>query len=200
MAKLRVGEVEIDGRNVTIHSTKPDSGRLGARRHTPDPGMVRVLRGLPVPVRTLAWLGAFGIAAGIGLVAASLTWEAMAGWLLPAGALMSVGAGSAAVALAKHLIARNPEWEHRAALGPEIDRYLIRLISLLNSENRRQSVPWIVSQTGWPEETVVHALAVLVGRGRVSEIQTPGTGAFYYVTTSAFLAHDLDSRVRNLNP
>jgi len=127
-------------------------------------------------------------------------WSDPVGALLHGGFLAPVGFGLVVLGAAKHFAGR-PAVRHQAALGVDPEPYVARLGTLLALPRPQQTIEWISRQTGWTEETVVHALALLRERGQVQEELDLETGEFYYVHTPLPSPgpRDLDTRLGDLN-
>jgi hypothetical protein len=200
MARIRVGDVEIDGRAVTIRDATCPGSQPPPTGRSLDAGMLRFLRRLPLQPSVLVRAGAVLLLVGASALGLVFGYSAYPGWLALAGFSLSTGVGLLGAGVAKHYAVRRPEWAHHAALGPRAREYLATLLQLLGQVDRRQTVAWIGARTGWPEPIVLHALALLIARDQVSEQYDPQAEAHYYVATRAFLPHDLDSRLRDLEP
>jgi hypothetical protein len=200
MARIRVGDVEIDGRDVAIRGTSRPGIQPSVTGSSLDAGMLRFLRRLPFQPNALGRVGAVLVLAGATAVGLVFGYSAHPGWLVLAGISLSAGFGLLGAGVAKHYAMRKPEWTHLAVLGPRAREYLAAMLQLLGQDDGRQTVAWIMARTGWSEVIVLHALALLIARDQVSEQYDPQAKATYYVATHAFLPYDLDSRLRDLEP
>jgi hypothetical protein len=200
MSRIQVGDITIDGQNVQIESLKAQARvpQAGLAQPSSAP-LLSTLARLPIRPALLAVAGAALVAAGtavnivVGVLADPLTALLRGGVLAPLGVGLLVLAG-----LKAYVGGRSPA-VLAASLEGGSEQYLARLRPLLQGEPGACTVPALARTTGWPEATVVRALALLRGRGEVAEELDLDTGEFYY-TTLTLPPRDLDSRLGELHP
>jgi hypothetical protein len=201
MSRLQVGDILIEGTKVSIGGTQPPPPLKAPVPEQPkrEDGAL-LLNRIPFAPRVLGVAGAASAVVGMAINAWFSAWSDPFGALLNGGFLAPVGFGLVALGAAKHFAGR-PAVRHRAALGGDPEPYIARLAPLLALPRPRQTIEWIGRQTGWPEETVVHALALLRERGQVQEELDLDTGEFYYVHTPLPSPgpRDLDTRLGDIN-
>lgn len=202
MGRLQVGDIRIDGRNVTIGGVAP----AAASSPLPPPSgpdlneSIRLLDRVPFSPGFLAATGlvcaAFGTAANVLLAA----WDDPLRALLGGGFLAPLGVALLALAGAKALLRARPDARHRAALANPAP-FLNTLRQLLARDREEQTVDWIRARTGWTDEQVVHALALLRASDELREELDLETGQFYYVAQPIPIGpRDLDTRLGQLTP
>jgi hypothetical protein len=200
MAKLQVGDITIDGRNVTIGPQVPIPAPA---RPPPDGASVAHAVSLldRVPLSTGALLSIGGILAVVGTVVNVMlaAWNDPLGALMHGGILAPLGAGVVVAGVAKAWIRHRPRIRHAAALGGEAEPYLLTLRRILVGPDTRHTIAWIAGQTGWADESIVHALALLRDRGELLEELDLERGEFYYQAVQPSPApRSLDVRVGDL--
>lgn len=206
MARLQVGDIQIDGSDIRIGGSNP--GLPEAPRTETDTGTdvaraVRVLDRIPFSPGTLVAIGLAAAAVGTAINLVLGAWNDPLGVLMRGGLLAPLGMGIMVLGAAKQYLRRKPETRHRAALGGNADRYLDTLRQLLGQAAPHQTIGWIRQRTGWAEADVVHALALLRTRGELLEEIDLESGEFYYVAQPQPLTlgpADLDTRLGNLTP
>ena len=228
MARLRVGDIEIDGTNVTIGgvpqapvdprggvsvSITTTSTTVGGRAQA-----TTLARQSPTTLATPNPTALATRPAPAGL-------EGLAD--LPVGDTVLFGGGTALIAVAIALMAATAaatgSWALFPGLGAIVVGFLRRravalraarqererardlgghaeaLRALLTDHNQDQTIEWIVSKSGLPEPTVVRTLAFMRARQEVSEDLNVDTGEWYYVANRALPApRDLDDRLAAL--
>lgn len=203
MSRLRVGNVTIDGRNVTIDDPSPvhaAGSQASGLRQSGNAAAFRLLHRVPVPPSVL--VGAGGVLTAAGTIA-NILLRAMDdpfGALVQGGFLAPVGAGLLAAGIAKAYLARRPDLRHAASLGPDSARYVDELSALLRRPDVGQTVPWIVQRSGWPEDRVLRTLALMRSRGLVVEDLDTDTGEFFYFVEPSPAPRSLDTRLGELSP
>lgn len=198
MAKLRVGDIEIDGSNVTIHP--PSNPTPQQRGPALDSQTIRFLRWLPVSRKVLVLGGgALGVG-GATLVVPAVAAETVGWGLFLGGIVLAAGFGLVATGIAKHLVILRPGLVHLAALGSDARVILNEVTALLGQDRETQTLDWIVGKLGYPREQVIHALALLIKRGVITEFVDANSGSPYYVSNSAFGPQDIDSLLTTLRP
>ena len=100
MSRLRIGDIEIDGRSVTIRKPRPGPHTPAPRKRALDQEALRFLRRVPLTARTLISTGVILICGGVVLTASVLFSVSAVGWLIGGGLLLSIGAGAAVSGLA----------------------------------------------------------------------------------------------------
>lgn len=200
MARLRVGDIEIDGTRVTIGGADPVRPP-SAPRGPVQPGnyrLLRLLQRLPVPASALLAVGVVLAAAGTVVNAVVGVTADPFGALVRGGVLAPLGFGVTCVALLKAYLARRPDIPLAAALGGDPEGYVERLRPLLHGEPLLRTVPALAGRAGWPESTVVRVLALMRERGEVEEDVDLDTGEFCYAIAS-FPPRNLDARLGTLH-
>ena len=225
MARLRVGDIEIDGTSVTIGgvpqapvdprggvsvsitTTSTTVGGATVDRRAPSTALATQR---PTALATQpAAPGPTGI-------------EGLAD--LPVGDAVLFGGGTLLVAIAVALMAATASgamtWaifpglgaivigvlrrralilraaRHRRERERELGGHADALRALLADSNQDQTIEWIVTRSGLPEPTVVRTLAFMRARQEVSEDLNVDTGEWYYVANRALPAlRDLDDRL-----
>lgn len=208
MARLQVGDIQIDGSDIRIGGRNPglpEAAGTDARTGTGTDvsQAVRVLDHIPFSPRTLVMAGLAAVIAGTVVNVVLGAWNDPLGVLVRGGILAPLGVGIVMLGAAKQYLRRKPEVRHRAALGADADRYLDTLRQILAQPSPQQTIGWIGQRTGWPEADVVHALALLRTRGELLEEIDLESGEFYYVAQPQPLTlgpADLDTRLGNLTP
>jgi hypothetical protein len=200
MAKLQVGNIKIDGRNVTIG---PEPSISAAPRPLPpSPSAAHALTvfdRLPVSAGALLAVGGVLTVAGTVVNVALAAWNDPLGALVHGGILAPMGVGLVVAGAVKGWVRRRPRIRHAAALGADAEPYLATLRRLLAGADAGHTLAWITSQTGWADETAVHALALLRDRGELREELDLERGDFYYQAVHPSPApRSLDARVGDL--
>jgi hypothetical protein len=200
MSRIQVGDIIIDGQNVQI-------GSLQAQPRVPETGLgqasnarlLATVARLPVPPARLAVAGVALVAVGtvVNVAVGVLTDPFTA--LLRGGVLAPLGVGLLVLGAFKAYLGGRTHAILSASLEGGFERYLARLRPLLQGEPGTCTVAALAGTTGWPEPTVVRALALLRERGEVAEELDLDTGEFYY-TTRTLPPRDLDSRLGELHP
>jgi hypothetical protein len=205
MARLQVGNVRIDGSDVSVGTPAPAGTGRPADASVPggDPGFaIRTLERIPVSAGLLAVVGIACMAAGTAINVMLSAWTNPAAALLGGGVLAPVGAGLLVAGAAKRFILRRAHLRHRAALGREWQRHRDTLRTLLSGTDPRQTVEWIAARTGWPEAAVLHTLALLREEGALTEELDTTSGAFHYTcrpVPAAATPYDLTTRLDTLS-
>ena len=203
MSRLRVGNITIDGRNVTIDEPNPGLGAGSTARGLQQPGnaaAIQLLDRVPLPPSVLAGGGVVLTVAGTVANVLLGVFDDPVGALLRGGMLAPLGAGLLAVGIAKMFVARRPDLRHAASLGPAAAPYVEELAALLRNRDVKQTVPWIVQRSGWPEDRVLRVLALMRSRGLIVEDMDPDTGEFFYFPEPTPTPRDLDTRLGELSP
>jgi len=208
MARLQVGDIEIDGSDIRIGGRNPglpEAARsdAGTDTETDVARAVRLLDRIPFSPRTLVMAGLAAAIAGTVVNVVLGAWNDPLGVLVRGGILFPLGISVVTLGAAKQYLRRKPETRHRAALGDNADRYVDVLRKILAQASPQQTIGWIRQRTGWPEADVVHALALLRTRGELLEEIDLESGEFYYVAQPQPLTlgpADLDTRLANLTP
>jgi hypothetical protein len=214
MARLRVGDIEIDGTNVTINgvpqapvsasggvsvsitmtpartvATRPDAPTTALATTTPasPPTGLDAFADLPVGDAVLFGGGALLLVITFFVFAVT----GAGAWGLFAG----VGAIVAGVVRRRAIAARAVRREREREL--ELRGHVDKLRALLAAQNQDQTIEWIVAKSGLPEPTVVRTLALMRARQEVSEDLNVDTGEWFYVAARALPpgTRDLDDRL-----
>jgi hypothetical protein len=200
MARLQVGDIKIDGQNVTIGG-EPPRRVPGSGDHASVPRALWVVERLPVRAVILGAAGAVLMVAGTVVNVLYAAWADPLNALLHGGILAPLGVGLAAAAATKTWIRRNPLVRHAVALGDSSEEHLATLSTLLAGNDPRQTVAWIATRTRWPEPTILHSLALLRERGELEEELDLDQGEFYYrASQPTYPPRSLDSRLGDLTP
>jgi hypothetical protein len=214
MSRLRVGDIEIDGSNITIGgvpqiptqptapipgppSTGPGVAMIVRPAATPaatSPGATRPaaaesldgLANLPIGHRLL-------VGAGGGLAAAAVTLlvvtQAVAG--MP---LLFSGLGAIIVGLLKKRAVGRRAAARAREQELELGGHAERLRPLLcegKIGKTEQTIEWITARSGLPEGTVVRTLAFMRDRQEVAEELNTETGEWYYAPALSLPAASL---------
>jgi len=202
MARLRVGDIEIDGSNITIGGvpqipTTPTAGpstaivvttKTGTTALTPQspprsPEGLDALATIPIGHRLLM-VGGGGLAVAAAVVlAATLAVAAVP--------LLFTGIGAVIVGLLKWRALGRQAAARTQAQEQELDGYAARLRPLLREANPEQTIEWITQRSGLPEAAVVRTLAFMRDRREIEEELNTETGEWYYSTPLALPAASL---------
>jgi hypothetical protein len=203
MARLRVGDIQIDGSDVSIGNRTP--APLAPRPVAPGSGLaplVGIADRLPFPAGFLVLAGFVLVVGGTLARIAFGAWIGSIAGTIGAGAMVAAGLATAGLGLAKGLIQRRPVWRHRAALGGGWPGDRARALELLSGSDPQQTLPWLAERTGWDEHRTAHVLGLLQAEGRLAEELDTVTGLFYYTCPAADPAHaslDLSTRLTTLS-
>jgi hypothetical protein len=199
MSKLRVGDIVIENDRISIGG-QPATRDLVQRVPQSPPALGRWIwvSNLPFSSRLLGWAGAVFVIAGFSMAVAASAWDDPIRAIIRGGFLVPLGAALIGAGLAKAYLERNANEIDRVAVGPSVDEFLDRVRALLAPGSKQQTVEWIRDRAGLPETTVIRLLAILRGRGELSEELDPDGGEFYYriVRTDP---RDLDERLATIN-
>lgn len=200
MSRIQVGDITIDGQNVRIGNRDglPRAKSTGLSQ-TSNARLLATVARIPFPPALLAAVGVGMIAAGtaVNIVVGVLADPFTA--LLRGGVLAPLGVGLFGLAMLKGYVGRRRTVVLAAALEGDPEAYVARLRPLLQGGARTCTVPALARTTGWSEQTVVRALALMRERGEAAEELDFDTGQFYY-TTPTLPPRDLDSRLGELHP
>lgn len=202
MAKLRVGDILIEGDRIEIAgrpvSTASARSRLPTNPRGQSIGPLLWLAHLPIPTRVLGAAG--GTLAIVGFLVAlrGVPWQDPISAVFPGGLLLAIGAGCVAAAVLKEAVRRGSLDLNRIALGAESDAVLARIRRVIKPGAKHQTVEWIERQLQLDEPSVVRALALLRDRGDVVEELDTDAGEFYY-RPSPRDPQDLDTRLSAIN-
>jgi hypothetical protein len=207
MARLRVGDIEIDGSNITIGgvpqipaapnastgmamTTTPKAITLASSPRTPDG--LDALANVPFGHRLL-------VGAGGGLVAVAVTLLAVT-QVVAAVPLLFTGIGVVVVGLLKRRALGRQAAARTRAEAQELGDHAARLRPLLGEAKPEQTVEWIAERSGLPEEAVVRTLVFMRDRHEAVEELNTETGEWYYGLPLALPAasRDLDERLAAL--
>lgn len=225
MSRLRVGDIEIDGSNITIGGvpqipTAPSPGTgvamtvtttttpttpVTTALTTTTPGALapagarRAPEGLDAlaqfPIGHRLLMGAGG---GVAAAAATLlaTTEVVA-----AVPLLFSGIGGIVVGILKRRALRRQAAARAQADERELGEHAARLRPLLSEARPEQTVEWIVERTKLSEATVVRTLAFMRDRHEVTEELNTETGEWYYGSALSLPAASLhlDERLAALD-
>jgi hypothetical protein len=195
MARLRVGDIEIDGTHVRVGSspTTPGVERTTLQRIASLPSAHDgSLSWLPTPASWLVGLGVVMFVVGsirLAITSGPLDVE----HIVTRGAfLLPLGLGLVLLAALKVLGAREG-----AARGPDAGTldHLAQLRDVLRGA-QRHTIPSLSRRLGWSESDVVRALGWLQHAGDVDEEIDMASGDFHYVLVAR--PHDLATRLRHL--
>jgi hypothetical protein len=224
MSRLRVGDIEIDGSNITIGGVpqipaapKPGTGvatgvaMTVTTTTTPTTALVTTTptaitpAGSPRTPEGLDALASFPIGhrllvgAGGGLAAAAATLLATTE-VVAAVPLLFSGIGGVVVGILKRRAVHRQAAARARADERELGEHAARLRPLLGEAKPEQTVEWIVERSGLPEATVVRTLAFMRDRHDVTEELNTETGEWYYGATLSLPAatRHLDERLAAL--
>jgi hypothetical protein len=207
MARLRVGDIEIDGSNITIGGVPqipaaPNAGPGMAMTTTPkaivpstSPPVAEGLDAMatiPIGHRLL-----IGMGGGLFVAAGTLLAVTQAVAAVP---LLFTGIGGVVVGLLKRRALGRRAAARRRGHERELGEYADRLRPLLGEAKTEQTVEWIAARSGLPEIAVVRTLAFMRDRHEVEEELNTETGEWYYGVTLSLPAasRDLDERLAAL--
>jgi hypothetical protein len=209
MARLRVGDIEIDGANVTIGgvpqipATPPAKAGVAitkttttalARPSSPPPAAegLDALASFPIGHRLL-----IGGGGGLAVAAAAVVAATQA---VTAAPLLVSGVGAIVVGLLKRRALRRRAAVRARAEAEELGGYAARLRPLLGEARAEQTVEWITARSGLPEAAVVRTLVFMRDRAEIVEELSTETGEWYYGAPLALPAapRALDERLAAL--
>ena len=206
MARLRVGDIEIDGSNVTIGgvpqipAAPPGKPGVAITKTTTTalarpPAAADGLDGLAsFPIGHRLLIGGGG---GLAVAAAAVVAATQA---VTAAPLLVSGVGAIVVGLLKRRALRRRAATRARAEAEELGGYATRLRPLLGQAKHEQTVEWIAERAGLPEATVVRTLVFMRDRDEIVEELNTETGEWYYGAPLALPAapRALDERLAAL--
>lgn len=208
MARLRVGDIEIDGSNVTIGGVPQIPAAAPAKpgvaiaktattalAKPPAPPAADGLDGLAsFPIGHRLLIGGGG---GLAIAAAAVVSATQA---VTAAPLLVSGVGAVVVGLLKRRALRRRNAARARAEAEELGGYATRLRPLLGEAKHEQTVEWIAERAGLPEATVVRTLVFMRDRDEIVEELNTETGEWYYGAPLALPAppRGLDERLAAL--
>lgn len=185
MARLKVGDIEIDGTNVTIGGQRmgvsppvaptpmPSRDAPSGPAASADPSTG--LHELPLSSGGL-------VIAGIAALIAGAAWMAVNG---PWGAfLLPIGLGLTALGLLKHWADRRAKEERERRAAVELAPTVSELRRWLSEPDQSHTVEWLVSRSGLSERQVVQGLAELQRKGELMEDLSDASGEWFYYSVS----------------
>jgi hypothetical protein len=187
MAKLRVGDIVIDGANVRIGGTpigqrvpalpRPAGEEISLR----EPSTPRLpVRSMVVPVA-----GAALSILGVLQLAATANPFSLQAYLFHGGLLLCAGAGLLALSTTQRWLARRAARVHRDAEERLVLASLDAIRAVLRRPSPENTIERIVSRSAVTFPTAVRALAVLRKRRELREELNTDTGEWYYAVESA---------------
>jgi hypothetical protein len=192
MARVRVGDIVIDGAEVRIgEPTARGAPPLG---RPPDPFSKFLTQ---IDSRLLGYGG--GLLLVGGGVALSLFWPGAdpIGFLMKGGAFVLVGIGLLGIALLQPRLRRSMRLEEHKQYVAAIEA----IRPLLRGAEPHQTVEWLVGRTGLSERQIVGALLALRETEGIIEELDEQTGQFYYgfpLLVGGASIESLDSRAERL--
>jgi hypothetical protein len=209
MAKLRVGDIEIDGANVTI------GGQQMGRPAAPSAPAVNRPRALsPTSVAGDSFLLRVGLrapavmAVGAALLAGGLFFYALSGevsiyaFLFRGGLLASIGAGTFTLGLLGRSALMRVTRDRKSARQEQARADMLAVERALAASPAQNTVERLTKACALPEPRIVHALVELRAAGRVSEDLNTDTGEWYYAPVKRVVASDtpksLDERLNDM--
>jgi hypothetical protein len=213
MARLRVGDIEIDGSNVTIGGVPQTpatpatpTARAGvAITKTPTTTTTALARPqAPPPAEGLDALATFPIGhrlliggGGLAIAAAAVVAATQA---VTAAPLLVSGVGAIVVGLLKRRALRRRAAARARAEAEELGDHASRLRPLLGEAKAEQTIEWITERSGLAEAAVVRTLVFMRDRGEIVEELNTETGEWYYGSPLALPAapRALDERLAAL--
>lgn len=206
VARIRVGDIEIDGNNVSI-------GGVSIPEHSPPPAVPQQQQqqalvpfappALPA-VRADDPLIHFPVSTGglyFGGIMVLLVAVVCALAQVPGLFLAPIGVGLMVVATMKRR-ALELAAAGRAREGErELAEHGKAITGQLRGHGSEQTVEWLMERTKLPESTIVRTLASLRARGEITEELDTDTGNWFYTATARALAppaRDLDARLAAL--
>jgi hypothetical protein len=200
MARLRVGDIEIDGSNITIGGVPqipaaPNAGPGTAMTRTATPGAITPSSSPPTPdgLDALATIPIghrllVGAGGGLAVAAGTLLATTQAVAAVP---LLCSGIGAIVVGLLKRRALGRRAAARTRAQERELGALAERLRPLLGEAKPEQTIEWIAERSGLPEAEVVRTLAFMRDRHEVAEELNTETGEWYYGRTLALPAASL---------
>ena len=209
MAKLRVGDIEIDGDRISIGghqmtgemtgpATRPSSSSsvmvvtspAPPRALVPAPAQVGAgghsldglagLEKLPVKGTTLIGGGAIGMAAGSLLLLFASAPHDLISFAFHGGLLVTAGAGVAGLGALKQLAMSRARARETAQAEAELGPLIDQLRGLLHEPHKTQTVEWIAGALGAGEAKAVRALAHMRRTGELREDLNVDSGEYFY--------------------
>jgi hypothetical protein len=196
VARIRVGDIEIDGDRVRIGGQE-----MGAPRPVaPPPAADAPPFPFPGSPRALGIAGAVVALAGLGLTLRPGAPPGIAGFVLGGGALIPFGVGLLVLAVLKRRALAQQAAQLRIAAERRLEPVLAQVRQALAGEGRDHTFEWIVARTRALEADVARALGLLRDRRQVLEELDTDTGDFYYVLAAPEppAGGSLDDRLRAL--
>mgnify|MGYP001328446391 CR=1 FL=1 len=191
MARLRVGDIQIDGADVTVrpapHSTPAVTGGAPAAAQW----LAKVSR------RMLAYSGLAAIAVGSSLLVLLWPGPDPLGFVLRGGIVVLGGLGLVALAALQPLLKGAVQAEQRARYAEARER----IRPLVAQRAAHQTVEWLSAHARLTEPEVVGALLTLRADGELVEELDLETGQFYYALASSAAAQsseNLDARAQRI--
>ncbi|HWO17321.1 MAG TPA: hypothetical protein VNO30_01045 [Kofleriaceae bacterium] len=228
MSRLRVGDIEIDGSNITIGGvpqipTAPKPGAIAPGTTalvTTTPGTTALVTTTPATAALVTTtpgalaprspegldaLASFPIGhrllvgAGSGLAVAAAALLATTEAVAAVPLLFS-GIGGVVVGILKRRALRRRDAAQARSQERELGEHAARLRPLLAEARPEQTIEWIVEKSGLPEVTVVRTLAFMRDRHDVTEELNTETGEWYYGATLSLppATRHLDERLAAL--
>ena len=220
MARLRVGDIEIDGSNITIGGVPqipaaPIAGPGVAPAATPKAGpgtaltvtpKTSALASAPPAAEGLDALAAFPIehrlliGGGASLAVAAVLMIAALQAMIGA-PLIFTGLGAMTIGLLTRRALARRAAARAQAQERELGDHAVRLRPLLGEAKPEQTVEWIVERSGLPEAIVVRTLMYMRDRDEIAEELNTETGDWYYGQPFALPAapRALDERLAALD-
>jgi hypothetical protein len=219
VARLRVGDIEIDGQNITMGGRRMTTGTRVETTLAPRPEAalapprqepsslarrgpedeLAALERLPGSPRTLV---AGGLAMMLlGVVAAIFAGSpSLAVIFASGGFLLPMGAGVAGLGVFKTRLTRRRRSRDAARIEAEMQPEIERVRATLSEGPIGPTVEEIAQRVSLPQGKVVRALAWLRERGEVLEELNTETGEWFYCLAPPLerRAKDLDSRLEAL--
>jgi hypothetical protein len=182
MAKLRVGDIEIDGSNVRIGGELLTGGESIVRQTpgTPTPRPTNV----PNPVLPIAspFLIGGGIAlmiGGVALYVLSGSWS-LSAFLFRGGLLASFGAGVTTLGVLKQIGLRQRRAAEARSGRERLQHDIETIARSLSAAHMSNTLERIGQRTGLAPRRVVEVLAAMREVGRIKEDLNVDTGEWYY--------------------
>lgn len=202
MAKLRVGDIQIDDDQIQIGGQHVAGGSTAVRSETRpfarSAASLAWIKSLPIPARWIGWSGAALSVLGFWLGSQAFDWDRPFQALASGGILVPIGAALIALGMAKRLVDQDAIDIDSIALGEDVEPLLRQLRETIPSADSHQTLEWIQRRTGLPESTVVKLLSILRDRGELFEELDPDNAEFYYRAIRPD-PQDLDARLATIN-
>ena len=191
MARLRIGDIQIDGAEVTVRSAPLATPAVAGGQPAAAQWLAQVSR------RLLAYSGLAAIAVGSSLLVLLWPGPDPLGFALRGGLIVLGGLGLVALAALQPLLRKVVQAEQRALYAQARDK----IRPLVAKRAAHQTVEWLSAHARLTEPEVVGALLTLRADGELIEELDLETGQFYYAlapTAAIQSSENLDARAQRI--